>query len=122
MQLFSDKNIAQFYQKIHHQNEGELLIYNSHFEFLRRNTPIQDYKNKPNQFNLIYYDAFGPALQPEMWTKEIFENLFTILKPDGILVTYCAKGDVKRNLKEAGFSVEGLPGPPGKREVTRAIK
>jgi tRNA U34 5-methylaminomethyl-2-thiouridine-forming methyltransferase MnmC len=73
-------------------------------------------------FNLIYFDAFGPRVQPEMWTEEIFTKLFSALKPDGCLVTYCAKGEVKRTLKKAGFILESLPGPPGKREMVRANK
>jgi hypothetical protein len=74
------------------------------------------------KFNLIYFDAFAPAVQPELWTDKIFSNMFNALKPGGILVTYCAQGQVKRNMKAAGFRVEPLPGPPGKREITRAIK
>lgn len=70
--------------------------------------------------NLVYYDAFAPAAQPELWTKEIFEKLITILAPDGILVTYCSKGDVRRAMQAAGFNVEKIPGPPGKREMVRA--
>ena len=74
------------------------------------------------KYDLIYFDAFAPNKQPEMWTKEIFEKVFSLLNPNGILVTYCAKGEVKRNLKAAGFKIESLPGPKGKREMTRAIK
>lgn len=72
--------------------------------------------------DLIYYDAFAPGTQPELWTQIAFEAAFQSLNPGGILVTYCAKGDVKRNMKSAGFEVERLPGPPGKREMTRARK
>jgi tRNA U34 5-methylaminomethyl-2-thiouridine-forming methyltransferase MnmC len=73
-------------------------------------------------FDLIYYDAFSPDCQPELWTSGIFSNIFNALQSKGILITYCAKGYVKRNLKEAGFNIEALPGPPGKREITRAQK
>jgi tRNA U34 5-methylaminomethyl-2-thiouridine-forming methyltransferase MnmC len=71
---------------------------------------------------LIFYDAFAPRVQPELWTAEIFLKLFSLLNPGGILVTYCAKGEVRRNMIAAGFSVEKLPGPPGKREMLRAAK
>ena len=74
------------------------------------------------QFDLIYFDAFGPNVQPEMWIKNIFTEMYNCLSNGGVLVTYCAKGSVKRTLKEVGFNLEGLPGPPGKREMTRAIK
>lgn len=74
------------------------------------------------KFDLVYFDAFAPQVQPELWEKEIFEKLYANMNPQGILATYCAKGQVKRNLKAAGFIVEALPGPTGKREMTRAIK
>ncbi len=74
------------------------------------------------KFDLIYYDAFAPSVQPELWTKDIFDKLYNALHKNGILVTYCAKGSVKRTLKEAGFTIEPLPGPIGKREMTRARK
>jgi tRNA U34 5-methylaminomethyl-2-thiouridine-forming methyltransferase MnmC len=74
------------------------------------------------KFDVIYFDAFGPNVQPEMWEKAIFENMYAVLSDNGVLVTYCAKGSVKRTLKEVGFEVEPLPGPPGKREMTRARK
>lgn len=74
------------------------------------------------QFDVIYFDAFGPRVQPEMWTEAIFKKMYDCLNDDGIIVTYCAKGSVKRGLKAVGFEIESLPGPPGKREMTRAIK
>lgn len=75
-----------------------------------------------NQFNLIYFDAFGPRVQPELWTVLQFQILFKALKKQGILVTYSAKGSVRRALQEVGFNVERLAGPPGKREMLRATK
>jgi tRNA U34 5-methylaminomethyl-2-thiouridine-forming methyltransferase MnmC len=74
------------------------------------------------KYDLIYFDAFGPDKQPEMWTREIFARIAGITNKDGVFVTYSAKGEVRRNLKECGFDVELLPGPPGKRQVIRAIK
>ena len=75
-----------------------------------------------NLFDLIYYDAFGPKVQPELWTLECMVKCYNMLLPGGMLVTYCAQGEFKRNLKQAGFTIEELPGPPGKREMTRAGK
>lgn len=72
------------------------------------------------QFDLIYFDAFAPDAQPDLWTPELLQRMFHALKPEGALVTYCAKGYVKRNLKQVGFEVETLPGPPHKREMIRA--
>jgi tRNA U34 5-methylaminomethyl-2-thiouridine-forming methyltransferase MnmC len=74
------------------------------------------------QYDLIYFDAFGPDKQPGMWTPEIFKKISDVVKPGGILVTYSVKGEVKRNLRSAGFNVKLLPGPPGKRQILRAIK
>ncbi|NER10695.1 tRNA U34 5-methylaminomethyl-2-thiouridine-forming methyltransferase MnmC [Muriicola jejuensis] len=73
-------------------------------------------------FDLIYFDAFGPRVQPELWTFSIFSKMFNALRSKGVLVTYSAKGSVRRALQEVGFSVERLPGPPGKREMLRGRK
>ncbi len=75
-----------------------------------------------NRFDLIYFDAFSPDLQPELWSEKIFEKMYLSLKDTGILVTYSAKGSVRRAMQKAGFRVERLPGPPGKREMLRGIK
>jgi tRNA U34 5-methylaminomethyl-2-thiouridine-forming methyltransferase MnmC len=71
-------------------------------------------------FHLIYFDAFAPAAQPELWTEDVFRQLYQKLHPGGVLVTYCSKGAVRRAMQAAGFMVEKLPGPPGKREMLRA--
>jgi len=73
-------------------------------------------------YDLIYFDAFGAQLQPELWTEAIFKLMFDAIKPNGVLVTYSAKGSVRRAMQAVGFSVERLPGPPGKREMLRAQK
>ncbi len=73
-------------------------------------------------YNLIYFDAFGARVQPELWTVDIFQKMFDALKDDGVLVTYAAKGSVRRAMQEVGLIVERLPGPPGKREMLRASK
>ena len=75
-----------------------------------------------DQFDLIYFDAFGYRVQPELWSTEIFRKMYESLKSKGTLVTYAARGVVKRSLIEVGFKVEKLPGPPGKREMFRATK
>ena len=77
----------------------------------------------PATYDVIYFDAFAPEKQPEMWTQSLFDTLYQQLNPQGILTTYCAKGTVRRMLQAAGFMVERLPGPPGgKREILRATK
>jgi tRNA U34 5-methylaminomethyl-2-thiouridine-forming methyltransferase MnmC len=81
-----------------------------------------DQINDQDCYDLIYFDAFGARVQPELWTESIFELMFNALKQGGILVTYAAKGSVRRAMQTVGFNVERLPGPPGKREMLRAQK
>lgn len=76
----------------------------------------------PGGYDLIYFDAFGPDKQPEMWTADVFKRISAVTRENGILVTYSAKGEVKRNLMGCGFNVTLLPGPPGKRQIIRACK
>lgn len=92
------------------------------FNFTKIHQKIEDYTPQNEQFDIVYYDAFGPRAQNSMWDPEILAKMYMMLKPGGILVTYCAKGQVKRDLKALGFTIEALPGPPGKREMTRAFK
>lgn len=93
----------------------------SHYTFQKTKKDFQqlDYQQ---QFDIIYFDAFAPNAQPELWETPLLQKLYDALRPNGILVTYCAKGSVKRNFKTVGFQVEALPGPPGKREMTRCTK
>ncbi len=107
------------------------LMHSSHWEkdieisskFILRKEK-KDFKdiNTLEAVDLIYFDAFGARVQPELWTVEIFEIMYKAMKPDGYLVTYSAKGSVRRAMQEVGFLVERLPGPPGKREMLRARK
>jgi tRNA U34 5-methylaminomethyl-2-thiouridine-forming methyltransferase MnmC len=123
-------NYCELLNRTHHQVLFEKL-HSCEWEKSHPITPFFSlYKNNCNLinfsttqlFNLIYFDAFAPTAQPELWTKEIFEKLYTMLLPGGILVTYCSKGDVRRNMQSAGFSIEKIPGPPGKREMIRAVR
>lgn len=119
--LLNAQKEASFFQKIHTcQWESKQLIA-AHFSLTKIAQRIEDVCfNK--YFDLIYYDAFGPRVQPELWTEIIFSKLYASMNKGGMLVTYCAKGTVKRALKAVGFEVESLEGPPGKREMTRAKK
>ena len=78
--------------------------------------------NDEHTFDLLYFDAFGARVQPELWTENIFKLMYNALKDGGVLVTYSAKGSVRRAMQSVGFKVERLPGPPGKREMLRATK
>ena len=93
----------------------------SDFSLLKRKQFFHEIDDK-NKFDLIYFDAFGARVQPELWTEEIFKKMFLALKLQGVLVTYAAKGSVRRAMQSVGFTVERLPGPPGKREMLRAVK
>ena len=85
---------------------------------------VRDFREyTPNkEYDIVYFDVFSPVVQPELWSVEIFKKMYNCLRRNGILVTYCAKGQVRRDLESVGFVVERLPGPPGKREMIRAIK
>ena len=93
-----------------------------HFKLLKIERSLQLVELKPEQYDLIYFDAFAPNKQPEMWELPMLDKVIKTLKPGGAFITYCAKGQLKRDLKTLGLIVESLPGPPGKREMVRALK
>jgi len=102
-------------------NEGKAIT--ELFTLTKIEAPIEAIDFSPEQYDLIYFDAFAPEVQGELWTDDIFAKMYAILKPGGVLSTYCVKGDVKRVLKEQGLTIEKHKGPDGgKREVLRAIK
>lgn len=91
------------------------------FNLMKINGDITNY-SIPGTYNLIYFDAFSPDKQPEIWSREVLESIAAVTEKDGIFVTYSAKGEVRRNLSACGFEVTLLPGPPGKRQIIRAVK
>jgi tRNA U34 5-methylaminomethyl-2-thiouridine-forming methyltransferase MnmC len=109
------------FNKIHSVSWGEKHEITNKFSLTKRKQFFEDIDDE-DAFNLIYFDAFGARVQPQLWTEEIFKKMFNSLKENGILVTYSAKGSVRRAMQAVGFTVERLPGPPGKREMLRAIK
>lgn len=110
--------------KLHSVDWGKWEQITLYFSLLKEQIDFSNPVNyfPENKFDIIYFDAFAPEKQPEMWTQEIFDKIFSICAPEAILTTYCAKGVVRRMLQTSGFIVERLPGPPGKREMLRAIK
>ena len=105
-----------------HQLEWEIKNeISSKFSLTKRKQFFNEIQGQ-NKFNLIYFDAFGAQFQPELWTEDIFKLMYLALKKGGVLVTYCAKGSVRRAMQSVGFFVERLEGPPGKREMLRATK
>lgn len=93
----------------------------NNFYFLKTKDDIINVNENIN-YDVIFFDAFAPNAQEELWTVDMFQKMYNITSENGILVTYCAKGQVKRNMKEVGYKIEELAGPPGKREMTRARK
>ena len=124
MNYVSELNALQhkpIFEKMHDSKWEEKIEISENFTLTKRNQFFKDITDK-NAFDLIYFDAFGYRVQPELWSTEIFKIMYDSLKSEGILVTYAARGVVKRSMIEVGFTVEKLPGPPGKREMFRATK
>jgi tRNA U34 5-methylaminomethyl-2-thiouridine-forming methyltransferase MnmC len=118
---FAGDSGKEIFSNIHSVEWGIKTRITENFDLLKIKGDMT--KSIPDDnFNLIYFDAFGPDKQPEMWSREIFEMIASITRKAGILVTYSAMGEVKRNLRACGFEVTLLPGPPGKRQIIRAIK
>lgn len=113
--------LQPLFEQLHSCEWEKDVAITNHFTFHKTNTDLINL-SIDQHFNLIYYDAFAPGAQPELWTATVFEKLYKLLLPGGILVTYCSKSDVQRAMKAAGFIIEKIPGPPGKREMIRAIK
>lgn len=121
-ELIDDEDAAEVFENLHTVRWNELVGLNDNFYLNKIEQQLQHYSGEKDQFDLVYFDAFAPSRQPEMWELPLFENLFSIIRSGGVLVTYCAQGQFKRDLKSSGFEVERLPGPPGKAEMTRALK
>jgi len=109
------------FELMHSMAEDKKGIIDANFNLIKRKLFFHEIEDK-NKFNLIYFDAFGAKVQPELWTEEIFKKMFEALKNNGVLVTYSAKGSVRRAMQHVGFDVEKLSGPPGKREMLRGSK
>lgn len=109
------------FELMHKSPWNEKLKISSNFTLAKEQKFFKDIHDL-DSYELIYFDAFGARVQPELWTVEIFQIMYNALKMNGYLVTYAAKGSVRRAMQEVGFVVERLPGPPGKREMLRAKK
>ncbi len=109
------------FDKIHSVSWEKTHKICENFSLTKRKQFFEEISDK-NNFDLIYFDAFGARVQPELWTEDIFKRMFNALKSQGVLVTYSAKGSVRRAMQSVGFSVERLEGPPRKREMLRGVK
>ena len=110
---------GKIFSTLHDAQWNKKTILSENFTLLKRQISAIGANYTSNTFDLVYFDAFSPESQPEMWTKEVFKSIYNSLKKEGILLTYCTKGSVQRIVKEIGFQIEKLPGPVGKREILR---
>jgi tRNA U34 5-methylaminomethyl-2-thiouridine-forming methyltransferase MnmC len=120
-QLNYNTGQEKFLQFLHEAEWEKKTQVSEYFSLTKHKANAMDFEGE-NEFHCIYFDAFAPSAEHELWQKQMFEKLFRMMKPGGNLVTFCAKGSVKRTMKECGFRVERLPGAPGKREMTRAVR
>ncbi|RMD71204.1 MAG: SAM-dependent methyltransferase [Bacteroidetes bacterium] len=112
-----------FLRRIHESPWGAPIQFDKdRFTFSKVRKSLEEVHLPDSEYDVVYFDAFAPDVQPELWTEDIFCKLWLAMAPGGVLTTYSAKGAVRRALKAAGFEVEKLPGPPGKREMTLARK
>ncbi len=119
--LIEEDLASPIFEKHHESIWGEVMVFDDNFHMKKLSGDLMEVKLS-GDFDIVFFDAFAPNKQAEMWEVPVFKKLFDHLKVNGILVTYCANGQFKRNLKEAGFRVDSIPGPPGKREMVRGVK
>jgi tRNA U34 5-methylaminomethyl-2-thiouridine-forming methyltransferase MnmC len=121
-QLFDFDKSADIYTRLHQVKWEEQIVITSQFELLKIHKKLENHSLNQDYYDCIYFDAFAPNKQGELWELKILKKCYQSLKIGGRFVTYCAKGQLKRDLKALGFSIKMEPGPPGKREMTTAIK
>ncbi|MDR0232964.1 MAG: tRNA (5-methylaminomethyl-2-thiouridine)(34)-methyltransferase MnmD [Dysgonamonadaceae bacterium] len=110
-----------YFSKIHTCEWGNFVKISTHFQIKKIQSDFSDFQFEDN-YDVIFYDAFAPDKQSDVWPQEIFNKIFQHSNPNAILTTYCAKGNIRRMMQAAGFQTERIPGPPGKREMLRARK
>jgi|SRR6185437_2597570 len=118
---FFEPDLQQLFYKMHNSAFEEVVELTSNFRFTKYKTTLQDF-SKELKADVVYFDAFAPNKQPEVWSYSNLQKVYDLLNSHGILVSYCARGQFKRDLKALGMQVEALPGPPGKKEMTRGRK
>lgn len=119
--LLERPDLQNIFSELHQSTWNNLHQPTSFFSFYKHNDSLIAVTFK-KKYHLIYFDAFDPLTQPELWTSTIFKKLYDTLLPGGLLLTYCSKTIVRHAMQEAGFVVEKIPGPIGKREIVRAKK
>jgi tRNA U34 5-methylaminomethyl-2-thiouridine-forming methyltransferase MnmC len=112
--------MRDIFNRLHGVSWNESHQFPERFTFRKNNSKLEDENLVSQGYDVVFFDAFAPSRQPDMWTKEILSKVCNAIARNGIFVTYCAKGQLKRDLRELGLVVETLPGPPGKKEMIRA--
>lgn len=120
---YAEDDVAKaLFARLHLADWNNAVQVNENFILHKKHVSVQEADLPLSEFDIIYFDAFAPEKQPEMWSHDVLKKVVSTMKSGGVFVTYCAKGQVKRDLKSLGLTVEALPGPPGKREMIRAHK
>lgn len=114
-------HLATYFDTMHSCAWDNTVALHPYFSLHKVQADFLEFQSS-EAIDLVYFDAFGPGTQPELWSQEIFERIYSVMNPDGVLSTYSCKGDVRRAMIAVGFEVEKVPGPPGKREMLVAIK
>ncbi len=120
--VYADEVDRKYFDALHEAVWNAEVKLHPFFVLHKREESLQHFNPSTNHYHIIYFDAFAPNKQPELWELPILNHAVSMLAPGGVFVTYCAKGQLKRDLKSLGLEVESLSGPPGKREMLRAIK
>ncbi len=115
-------NLKEYFDSLHRVAWEEEHSILPNFQFQKHHIKLQDIALSPSSFDIIFFDAFAPNKQPELWEIGMLKKVTDALSANGVFVTYCAKGQLKRDLKSLGLTVETIPGPPGKKEMVRAVK
>jgi len=120
-ELLLRPGLEPVFRQLHSCAWDTLIKMTPFFSFKKRQTSLVNF-SATQSFNLVYFDAFAPDIQPDLWTAAIFRKLYDCMEPGAVLTTYCSKSIVRKAMGEAGFTVEKIPGPPHKREMVRAVK
>lgn len=121
-EIIGGDKMRECIMKIHSSNRKYPFYLGENFILNYLEAKLEDVNFPNDSFDLVYFDAFSPGVQPELWTKEVFQKLYNAMRFEGWLLTYSSKGEVRRTMEECGFEVEKLPGVGGKREMSRAFK
>lgn len=120
--LVGEGRFEQDFQAMHAAPWGEEVPIRPAFTLRKEQVKLEEYAAPAEAFDAVFFDAFAPSKQAELWEKEVLEKVAKLMAPGAVFTTYCAKGQLKRDLKAIGLQVETLPGAPGKKEMVRAVK